>query len=152
QTRGARIRLLVEYAERQRLLDRLLEAVRAANPNAYAEFEPRLRAAEPPASVPPPPPPPPPPQGIRSPAAQFSYTELARAPQALPEVTAAGLKLPADAADRAEAVTGLKNFLLKNLGTEPLPVPIRAVRQEVVRAIRALAVHPLGQSFRDAEL
>jgi hypothetical protein len=45
QTRGARIRLLVDHAARQRQLDRLLAAVRAVNPRAYAEFESRLGAS-----------------------------------------------------------------------------------------------------------
>jgi nucleoside phosphorylase len=42
QQKGARVRLLVEFAERQRQLSRLLELVREANPGAYEEFEPRL--------------------------------------------------------------------------------------------------------------
>src|SRR4051794_27812652 len=42
QTKGQRVRMLVEYVNRQRELDKLLAAVRKANPKAYAEYEPRL--------------------------------------------------------------------------------------------------------------
>src|SRR5262245_42266915 len=42
QTKGARVRLLVEYAGKQRQLPDLLARLRHANPAVYAEFAPRL--------------------------------------------------------------------------------------------------------------
>jgi hypothetical protein len=42
QLKGARVRLLVERAGRQRQLGRLLSLVREVNPGAHAEFEPRI--------------------------------------------------------------------------------------------------------------
>src|SRR5262249_23724232 len=39
---GARVRLLVEYADRHREIERLLAGVKEANPGAYAEFATRL--------------------------------------------------------------------------------------------------------------
>jgi hypothetical protein len=42
QVRSARVRALVDHADRRRELDRLLAAVKEANPAVYAEFAPRL--------------------------------------------------------------------------------------------------------------
>jgi hypothetical protein len=42
QTKSARIRLLVEYVDRQRLIPKLLITLQEANPKVYAEFEPGL--------------------------------------------------------------------------------------------------------------
>src|SRR4051812_19599942 len=53
QTRGFRIRLLVEHAFRQRQLPMLLEHLRERNPRAYAEFAPRLTAPPEAAATPP---------------------------------------------------------------------------------------------------
>jgi hypothetical protein len=50
QVRSARVRALVDYADRRRELDRLLAAVKEANPAVYAEFAPRLGAAGAPAT------------------------------------------------------------------------------------------------------
>ena len=47
QTKGARVRMLVDYARRRGLVDRLLAEVERANPHKYAEFAPRLNTAVP---------------------------------------------------------------------------------------------------------
>jgi hypothetical protein len=47
QTKGARVRMLVDYARRHGLVDQLLAEVERANPHKYAEFAPRLKTAVP---------------------------------------------------------------------------------------------------------
>jgi hypothetical protein len=42
QTKGDRVRRLVEYADRQREIPKLLIAIKKSNPKVYGEVEPRL--------------------------------------------------------------------------------------------------------------
>jgi len=42
QSKDSRIRMLVDYADRQKEIPKLLEEIKKINPNRYAEFEPRL--------------------------------------------------------------------------------------------------------------
>ncbi len=51
QIKGARVRMMVEYAQRHGLLGHLLKEIRHANPHQYATFAPRLRTAVPPRTV-----------------------------------------------------------------------------------------------------
>jgi hypothetical protein len=50
QIKGARVRMIVEYAQRQGLVGHLLKEIRLANPHQYANYAPRLRTAVPPRS------------------------------------------------------------------------------------------------------
>src|SRR3990172_10405237 len=45
QTKSTRVRLLITYAEKNNLIDDLLDKVKKKNPHKYGEFEPRLKAA-----------------------------------------------------------------------------------------------------------
>ena len=47
QTKGARVRMLVDHARRHGLVDQFLAEVERANPHKYAEFAPRLKTAVP---------------------------------------------------------------------------------------------------------
>jgi class 3 adenylate cyclase len=154
QTKGQRVRLLVEHAERQRQLPDLLDAVRRANPGAYAEFEPRLvvagnggAGAPGPAG----------PGGdlarqtIDSLAADLSLQNVVKTRKAIRALH--GYVQTRDLNDPARelAIAKLQAFLFQDLGAEAVSSGVRTVRQEVLVAIRALATRDLGDYFRDGE-
>src|SRR5438067_2867639 len=53
QQKGQRVRLLLDYADRHRQLDKLLAAVKEANAVVYSEYEQRLAGAAAPTTPPP---------------------------------------------------------------------------------------------------
>jgi hypothetical protein len=155
QTKSARVRLLVEYAERHRQLKQLVERTKELNPDAYAEVESHLGAPQSastsglamanPSSAPPELSR----QVVQSLADGLSYAEPVQSHKNVRALQNHVLALKHGDPLREEVVGRLINFLL---GEAPITSPTRGLRQEVMRAIKSLVSRELGFYFRDGEL